>query len=206
MYRSDSEVPAAFLSASVSARPTRTTMPVSPMCRLPPTTLTWSPILKYFCSNSAGKESGSVRASCCGRIVTVPPPGATHCTTPLRCFRSPSTTLTMSPTLNVATPALGMLTACSSSMSASPPSPALKRSSSASVGTTVSSHRRLRVDTSLMRQPSSNFWLSNMKNSRPPLARWGPVTSPSSRCTSSGRNKRACGRMRSDCSPSAFCR
>mmetsp|Transcript_36367 Transcript_36367/g.95599 ORF Transcript_36367/g.95599 Transcript_36367/m.95599 type:complete len:210 (+) Transcript_36367:568-1197(+) len=179
-------------------------MPVSPTCRVPPMTLMWSPILKNFCSSSVENSSGSRNAACLGSIVTVLPSAAIVCTTPVKCLRSPSITLTVSPTPNMADEPRGACTACSSSSSAPTPRPALKRSSSAREGTMSSPQRSPRVDMVLIRQPSSKCAPSYPKYSRPPPVRCGPVTSPPRRWISSGRKSLASGRTRLDCSPSWF--
>ena len=63
--------PAASFDDPSFASPTRMTMPVSPTWFDPPTTLTWSPILKNLTRSSAGKESASASAAWRGITVTV---------------------------------------------------------------------------------------------------------------------------------------
>mmetsp|Transcript_5767 Transcript_5767/g.11364 ORF Transcript_5767/g.11364 Transcript_5767/m.11364 type:complete len:281 (-) Transcript_5767:1215-2057(-) len=142
-------------SASPPASSTRTTMPVSPTWRVPPTILTWLPISNHLTSSSAWKESSSVSFSCLGRSVTMLPSTETECTLPMRFFRSPSVTLTRSPTASICRELLADVAAASSSSSAALPRPDLKRSSSGSEGVTSSPQRRPLSDTSLIKQPSS---------------------------------------------------
>mmetsp|Transcript_1569 Transcript_1569/g.3577 ORF Transcript_1569/g.3577 Transcript_1569/m.3577 type:complete len:297 (-) Transcript_1569:1013-1903(-) len=155
MYRMGSleardALPPACSSSSV---PTRSTMPVSPTCWLPPTTLTWSPIWKNLASISAWNDISSWRTLCFGCTVTIKS-FVTSCTTPTRCFKSPSITLTTSP--GAKSRVLAFFAALSSPPSAASPRPALKRSSSAMVGVTPS-HRIERSAMLRMRQPSSKI-------------------------------------------------
>mmetsp|Transcript_17152 Transcript_17152/g.40933 ORF Transcript_17152/g.40933 Transcript_17152/m.40933 type:complete len:347 (-) Transcript_17152:1376-2416(-) len=76
------------------------TMPVLPVC-LPLTHLTWSPGAKYFASCAASNVSASSR-SCMSGITMTFPSTAFPETLPVSSFRSPSTTMTLSPFSKVA--------------------------------------------------------------------------------------------------------
>mmetsp|Transcript_30140 Transcript_30140/g.76784 ORF Transcript_30140/g.76784 Transcript_30140/m.76784 type:complete len:219 (-) Transcript_30140:1066-1722(-) len=191
-------------SASSSAPvPTLTTMPVSPTCRVPPTILMWSPILNHLTSSSAWKESGSLSFSCLGKMVTMLPSTETECTLPIRFFRSPSITLTRSPTASIWRALLATVAAARSSSSAALPMPTLKRSSSGSEGVTSSPQRRPLIETTLTRQPSSKVMPSYANCCRPPATRMGPSTSPPSLPISSGLKRRAGGRILRSCASSS---